>query len=410
MIEAVGIAETDFYSLNLSRAIWRVASQPLTIATAEPLRKPIRDIFFDPNRSSRFNNQLIGSILRVQGKVVDLIRKSDGQGLIWLRDGDQNLTVDASTVPHALDQLEANCLVEVTGLCVADTDNWRPQSPFPHINGMSLVLRAPEDVVILARPPWWTPARLHFAILILLGVICVFILYSLILTRIIRRRNEDLNRERRIHERADIRRFERTRLAIELHDSLVQILTGTAMEVETSRKIGVSDPAAMSAHLEIAEKTLQSCREELRNSIWDLRSDALEEATLEGAILRTLTPHVNKARVAVKFAVPREILSDNACHSIIKIIRELTINATNHGHAQLVRIAGKVEDGTLYFSVIDDGFGFNVDHHPGVLEGHFGLQGVKERINALNGTFAISSSPGHGTKVRVTIPLETKTT
>lgn len=410
LIEAVGIAETDFYSLNLSRAIWRPAAAAPAVPEVRPMDKAIRDIFFDRRRRPRFNAELIGGVLRVRGRVVGISRKGDGQGSFLLQDGDQNLSVDASRVPHALDALKEACTVEVTGLCVADTENWRPRSPFPHIGKMSLILRSPADVAVLARPPWWTPARLQVAILVLLGVILAVFAYSLVLTRIIRRRNEDLDRERRVHERADIRRFERTRLAIELHDSIVQILTGAAMEVETSKKIGASDPAAMSAHLGIAEKALQSCREELRNSIWDLHSDALEEETLEGAIQRTLMPHVSRARVAVKFAVRREILSDNACHAVIRIIRELTVNATNHGHAQLVRIAGKVDAGLLYFSVIDDGDGFDVGSRPGVAEGHFGLQGVRERVNALGGTFALTSSPGRGTKAKVTIPLETKLT
>lgn len=407
-IETVGIAETDFYSMNLSRAIWRPAAAPVEIAEVTAETKSIKDIFFDPRRSSRFNNELIGHVLRVCGTVVTINRMSDGRGLILLNDEGNNISADASTVRNALDAIEPGCKVEITGLCVAEAENWRPQSPFPHISKMSLIIRTPGDIVILARPPWWTPSRLRLAILILLGVILVFFFYSIFLTRIIRRRNEDLNHERQIHERTEIRRFERTRLAIELHDSIVQILTGTAMEVDTACKIGVSDPDAMASHLRIAEKALQSCREELRNSIWDLRSDALEEDTVEKSILRTLTPHVNKARVAVKFAVPREILSDNTCHAVIKIIRELTVNATNHGHARLVRIAGKAEDGVLYFSVIDDGTGFDVDNRPGVIEGHFGLQGVKERVIALGGTFTLTSAPGRGTKAWVTIPLETE--
>lgn len=409
-IEAVGIAETDFYSLNLSRAIWRHAAEPLAVTVTKPIEKSIRDVFHDPVRGSRFNAGLIGRVLRVRGKIVDLKPTTDAQGTFLLCDDGTNLSVDATSVPHALDSLEVGCVVEVSGLCVAETENWRPQSPFPHINQMSLILRTPDDVVILDRPPWWTPVRLRLAILILVAMILLFVAYSVFLIRIIHRRNEDLNREQQIHERTEIRRFERTRLAIELHDSLVQILTGTAMELETARGVATTDPAMMSAHLDIAKKALQSCREELRNSIWDLRSDALEEETLEGSILRTLTPHVNRARVAVKFAARREILSDNTCHAVIKIIRELTINATNHGHANLVRIAGKVEDGKLYFSVIDDGTGFDIDNRPGVLEGHFGLQGVKERVNSLGGTFSLVSSPGHGTKARVTIPLDTKMT
>lgn len=405
-IEAVGIAETDFYSLNLARAIWRAAETPAAIEAVRPVAKSVRDIFLDPDRGSRFNNALIGHVLKVRGTVLNLERKPEGRGIIHLREGDENLTVDGTAVPHALDGLEDGTQVEVTGLCVAKTDNWRPQSPFPHIDEMRLVLRAPDDVTVLVSAPWWTPARLQLAIAILISVILFFFAYSSFLTRIIRRRDEALNRERQANERTEIRRFERTRLAIELHDSLVQILTGAAMELETARKVGADDPAATSAHLKIAEKALRSCREELRNSIWDLRSDALEEATLERAILRTLTPHVSKARIAVKFEVRREILSDNTCHAVIRIIRELTLNAANHGKAHLIRIAGKVDGGTLYFSVIDDGCGFNVADRPGVLEGHFGLQGVKERVTALGGGFTLSSTPGHGTKARVTIPLE----
>lgn len=409
-IECAGIAETDFYSRNLSRAIWRPA-QP-TFDIAEPETKPcrIREIFFDRLGTPRFNADLNGNILRVCGTVTALDCKADGSGKITLRDDGASLELDASNAPLSLDDLETGCVIAATGLCVAETENWRFQSPFPHIESMKLVLRSATDITVLARPPWWTPARLRLAVLVLLSVILAFCVYSFILTGILRRRNRELDRERQVHERTNIRRLERTRLAIELHDSLVQMLTGTAMEVETARKLGALDHEEMSTHLRRAEKTLQSCRAELRNSIWDLRSDALEEETLEGAISRTLTPHVNKARVKVKFSVRRDILPDNTCHAVIKIIRELTINATNHGHARLVKIAGMVEEGTLYFSVIDDGTGFDVDSRPGVIEGHFGLQGVKERVNSLNGTFTITSSPGRGTKARITIPLEPEIT
>lgn len=405
-IEAVGIAETDFYSLNLSRAVWRTAEASPTLPDRPPLTHSIPEIFRGPDGAARFDARLNGQILRTRGTICDLQKTEEGCGMIYLRDGDVSLDVDATSVPRALDGLGIGCLVEVTGLCVAQTENWRPQSPFPHIEAMRLVLRRPADVTIVARPSWWTHERLRIAVLLLLSVLLVFSAYSLILTRLIRHRTEELHRQRQTAEHAEIRRFERTRLAIELHDSIVQMLTGSAMEVETALEIGKADHDAMAAHLRVADKTLQSCRDELRNSIWDLRNDALEEEMLEGAIRRTLTPHVNKAQIEIRFPVRRDLLSDNTCHAVIKVIRELTLNALRHGHAQSVRISGAAENGELRFSVADDGCGFDPANRPGILEGHFGLQGVKERIHALGGTFAISSQPGQGTEATVAMPLD----
>ena len=96
-------------------------------------------------------------------------------------------------------------------------------------------------------------------------------------------------------------------------------------------------------------------------------------------------------------------LTDTTAHAVLNIARELTVNAVRHGHALRVRIAGEVKDGRVRFSVRDDGCGFDPSHAPGPSEGHFGLQGVKERINRLGGTLHIECAPGRGTEVTVEI-------
>ena len=58
-------------------------------------------------------------------------------------------------------------------------------------------------------------------------------------------------------------------------------------------------------------------------------------------------------------------------------------------------------DSSVRFSVRDDGSGFDPDVHPGPSQGHFGLQGVKERVNRLGGKLEIESVPGKGTHVKV---------
>ena len=159
----------------------------------------------------------------------------------------------------------------------------------------------------------------------------------------------------------------------------------------------------MLQHLDIATKTLKSCRDELRNCIWDLRNDALEQADMNDAIKRTLNPHVNGVNLAVRFNVPRERLSDNTAHALLRIIRELVQNAVRHSNAANIRIAGKLDDEQLLFSVSDDGCGFDPNNVQGVHQGHFGLQGIRERIDLLGGEMTISSTIGHGTKVSISL-------
>jgi len=87
----------------------------------------------------------------------------------------------------------------------------------------------------------------------------------------------------------------------------------------------------------------------------------------------------------------------------MRIIRELVQNAVRHGGASIVKIAGSLEDGIIRFSVSDNGCGFDPATRPGILQGHFGLQGIRERVNQFNGEMEISSSPGKGAKIVVTL-------
>ena len=76
---------------------------------------------------------------------------------------------------------------------------------------------------------------------------------------------------------------------------------------------------------------------------------------------------------------------------------------TRHGEATNIRIAGEVRAGTLNLSVRDDGCGFDVGSRPKQTEGHFGLDGIIERVERLGGTFKIESSPGKGTYALISI-------
>ena len=193
---------------------------------------------------------------------------------------------------------------------------------------------------------------------------------------------------------------ERTRLAVELHDSLSQTLTGVSMEIAAADDLKGDAPADMVMHLSRAGRVLKSCRAELKNCLYDLRSTALDEPDMTSAVRLTLQPFVNDdTRISVRFNVPRARLSDNTAHAILRIIRELVVNAMRHGGATSIQVAGSLDREALRFSVTDNGCGFDPDDHPGVLQGHFGLQGVEERLGQIGGTLTIESAHGKGSRI-----------
>ena len=201
--------------------------------------------------------------------------------------------------------------------------------------------------------------------------------------------------------KSELRIDERTRLAAELHDHLAQNLTAISYQIASAERSRAVDAEASARHLATADRMLGSCRTELRRCLWDLKSDALDEADVSRAIRKSVEPIAGAASVQIDFRVPRAKLSDSALHATLSIVRELASNAVNHGHAKNIRISGDLAHGTLRFSVEDDGAGFCVADAPGLDEGHFGLDGVRERLRRHNGEMSIESTIGKGTKVSI---------
>ena len=242
----------------------------------------------------------------------------------------------------------------------------------------------------------------------LLAALVGIAVWNRLLKQLVQKRGEELSRAEVAKVSSELRVGERTRLAVELHDGLSQNLTGVGMKIKAAQNCGKDDPEAMLRHLAIADRALQSCRNELRNSLWDLRNESLEDEDLNRAIERTLLPHVENVELSVRVNIPRERLTDNTTHAFLKIIRELSLNAIRHGHATSVKVAGALEDGRLSFSVRDNGAGFDPDACPGVTAGHFGIQGIRERLDRFNGQLVYERLPTGGMRatVSMSIPIQ----
>ena len=401
-ITAVGFPSTDLYRINLAHAIWR--REP---GAAEPYADAahlvdIRRLLYDASGRRRIDAKYHGRSIRLAG-TVRALRFADGEGDLNVECDGHLVNVDASACSSALDGLEPGCKVEVSGVCAMETEKWSPETVFPSITGTTLVMRGPKDIRVTARPPWWTPGRLLAAIGVLLAAIVGILAWNMMLRRVSERRGRELAAEQVAHVESKLKVYERTRLAVELHDALSQNLAGISFEIDAAERLSLSDGRGAQRHLAVASRSLDSCRAELKNCIWDLRSNALEDADMDTAIKRTLAPHVDNGILSVRFNVPRESFTDATAHAVLCIIRELVLNAIRHGEATRVLVAGSIEGGRLLFSVRDNGCGFDLKSAPGPREGHNGLLGIRERVESFNGEFSIESSRGKGTKATVSI-------
>ena len=409
-IEAAGIPDTDFFRLNLSRAIWREAAgkDDSPEPAAEPTTAEV--LLRDTMGNIKISAAHYGRLVTVSGILSTKPSTSLRDMRAELVCNDLRLVLDVTSAPHALDDIEEGSTVAATGICVIEAEAWRPQMPYPHIQDIFISVRAADDIRVISRPPWWTAGRLLAIIGALLAALLGVIAWNRALDHLARRRGRQLAREQVAHEKAALKAEERTRLAVELHDTLAQNLTGVAMEIETASKLRGNAPPEMLAHIDIAGKALKSCRDEIRSCIWDLRSQALEETNMARAIAKTLQPYAKSARIDIDFDVPMSRFSDNTAHAMLRIVRELVVNATRHGRATSIEVRGDAKDGNICFSVADNGCGFDPGAVPGVSQGHFGLQGIRERVKELKGEVSIKSAPGEGTTTTITLKPQPATT
>ena len=406
LIEVSGYPDTDLANLNLTSASFRYLS-----GTAQnddvPVNASNREVLQNELNAGGFNSHCRGQLVRLRGTVRSLPPRGLADGKMMLQCGEHLVPVYPGDRTENADAAQVDAVVDVTGVFLIECESWRPGLYFPRVSNCALVMRSPADLTVVKRPPWWTPRRVVAAFALLFAALATILVWNRSLHRLAERRGRELFRSQIDKARSELRTEERTRLAVELHDSISQNLSGVSLQIDTAGRLVAAEPARAKKFLDFASLALDACRKELRDCIWDLRNQALEERDLDDAIRKTVQQALGSAALSVRFNVPRRLLSDNTAHALLRILRELTANAVRHGHARQVRIAGALEGNRLLVSVTDDGCGFDPENRPGIATGHFGLQGVAERVRTFNGSLDIESRHGHGTRIALVLMLPT---
>ncbi|MFL5574480.1 MAG: histidine kinase [Gemmatimonadaceae bacterium] len=214
---------------------------------------------------------------------------------------------------------------------------------------------------------------------------------------------------RRAHERALEARFagvleERTRMAREIHDTLLQGLTGIALQLRAMIPHVRTAPDEAADSLQRLVELADRASRDARRAVWDLRSPALARAGLPGA-LEQVTRRA-AGGVALHFAIrgtPRPLPSAIE-DTVLRVGQEAVVNAIKHAQARCVAVSVVYGPRAVRLAVVDDGRGFPVDPDLRSYAGHWGLLGMRERAERVGATLTVRSAVGAGTTVELLVP------
>jgi len=275
---------------------------------------------------------------------------------------------------------------------------------------LDVLLRTPNDVVLIQRPPWW-----NWKYTVGLGVISVAIFaVSFIWIRTLRRRVDQRTQElkaamARLQKETETSAtlVERDRLAGEIHDSLEQGLNGIMMQLDGVDSKLNEDSVGARHYLEMARNMVRFSRSEVRHSLWNLESELLAKGDL-GAALTEIARQMsasNRVQVAIQVLGAPVQLPPATEHHLLRICQEALNNAFKHAEAKNIRITLNYSDKSVQLSIADDGRGFAPNAVLTSTAGHFGLRNLRSRARKIKGRLEVISQPTQGTRVEVNVPI-----
>jgi signal transduction histidine kinase len=196
---------------------------------------------------------------------------------------------------------------------------------------------------------------------------------------------------------------ERTRIARELHDNLIQSVTGLGLQIGGISKI-VTAPESAKQRLQDLRAQVEDCLREARQYVWDIRSPESESIDLVIALKESgeqLTVGKGIRFSSLVDGIPRPISTD-VRQQLLRIGREAIGNAARHARATQIEARLRFDAGKICLRVSDDGCGFDMDEGAR-LPGHFGLATMRERAAQIHASIQVSSIVGHGTCIEVAV-------
>jgi len=199
-----------------------------------------------------------------------------------------------------------------------------------------------------------------------------------------------------------IQEQERRTLSRELHDEVGQSLSALLMEIGNLGAVAPRGNTEFREHLASIKQLAENSVKVVRNMALLLRPSMLDDLGLVPALqwqARETTKRTGMEVTVTADNVPDDLPEEHKT-CIYRVVQEALHNCTSHAEARNVRIAVLYAQDKLLLSVEDDGKGFDGTQVRGM-----GLLGIEERAAHLGGTFVLDSRPGHGTSLKIELPL-----
>ncbi|HEV2863719.1 MAG TPA: two-component regulator propeller domain-containing protein [Pyrinomonadaceae bacterium] len=246
----------------------------------------------------------------------------------------------------------------------------------------------------ITQQPYFYQTRWFVAAMLALGVLLVGLVYRLRVGQI----------SRRMSARFDERLAERTRVARELHDTLLQTVQGSKMVADHALK-NSADHARVVRAMEQLSAWLAQATEEGRAALHSLRGATTEKNDLTEAFRRAVDEWGAAGRAEISFSVsgnPRE-MHPVVRDEIYRIGYEAIRNSCTHSGADRLTVTLEYAH-DLTLRVGDNGVGIDSEVVEKGREGHFGLRGMRERAERIGSKFTLFSSPDAGTVITLVVP------
>jgi PAS domain S-box-containing protein len=207
----------------------------------------------------------------------------------------------------------------------------------------------------------------------------------------------------------NIREEERKTIAREIHDELGQQLTVLKMDASWLNKKLASADNGVKEKLKSLLHLLDGTVKSVRRISYELRPSLLDDLGLTSAIEWHLKEFENRSGIQTKFSAdePDLLLPDELKTGLFRIFQESLTNIARHAAAKKVEVCLQRKNGNILLSIKDNGRGFDKEKISN--KRTLGILGMEERSSMMGGNCHISSKPGEGTIVTVSVPFELQT-
>ena len=199
---------------------------------------------------------------------------------------------------------------------------------------------------------------------------------------------------------------ERNRLARDMHDTLIQGCVGVSALLEAASHAEHVSPHLSHELLDRARGEVRAAVDEARLAVWNLRHGSQDGVGFVEAVSR-LAERIgleSQVRVKVDAAGPPFVLGAELEGSLLLLIREALHNAVRHAGPENLSVGLRFARRRLEVEILDDGCGFDAQAAADDDGRHYGLIGMRERVESVGGEFHLTSAPGKGTQVRLSVP------